>query len=68
METQKTDGLIYWADGDTQNAILARDFEDAADTLGVDLDKVNQCEKWQMEAYGVAMKEDIFQAFAGLAR
>ena len=68
MTTANNDGLIYWANGDTQNAILARDFEDAADTLGIDPGAVNSCEKGEMEAYGVAMKDDEFQAFAGLAR
>lgn len=68
MTTANNNGLIYWADGDTQNATTARDLENAADILGVDLDKVNQCEPGEMEVYGVAMKDDDFQAFAGLAR
>lgn len=64
----ENNGLVYWADGDTQNAILANDIESAADILGIGIEDVNQCTAGQMAAYGVAMKEDIFQAPAGLAR
>ena len=67
MTTTNNGHLVYWADGDTQNAIHASDIESAAYIFGIDLEEVNQCTPGEMEAYGVAMKDDIFQAHKGLA-
>lgn len=60
--------MVYWVDGDTQNAIELNewDVERAADLLGVDVGAVNACSPGEMKSYGVALKDDHFQATPGL--
>ena len=70
-----TETIIVWADGQTQNALEIEVFEGdpldvdfAATKLGCEFEQVNQCSPGEMRAYGVALRDDVFQAPAGLSK